>query len=350
MSWWQKYGTADMPVRQSDLNDIASQTGCPKRFFYKREELLAGDTKDRKPHWRMALGTAVHAVIERGLVNAWDVLVRAFGPGNEFTDKPPSWAPESLRLKVAQALREEMTKAAGLDENGQPREVDWYDENPVVEMAAGVAMVLGALRTTVERADSIIACEAPFIAELDGFSLIGTIDLVYRRRGDLAVCLDDWKSGERKMHPILIDHGYQGAIYHYAVEHGVLFPGVEGREMRLGVAPAELHIVHLRDFVPYVKKPRTPGKSVGDLRGPGWYASKRTSEDVNRLRVSLKTVVGTVRMNRRLESLGEQCARCPYKGQCLNAGRDLSKDEQRLIEDALAGIDLDGIDGNAEAA
>lgn len=349
MSWWQKYGAAEYPVRQSHLNAIAAETGCPKRFFYEQEELLSGDTRERKPHWRMALGTAVHAVIERGLVNAWDVLVRTWGPGSEFADRGPTWAPATLRAKVVEALREEMDKAAGVDADGQPRPIDWYDDDPETEMAAGVAMVLGALRTTVERADSIVACEAPFLAQLDSFTLAGTIDLIYRRRGDRAVCLDDWKSGERKMDPILVNHGYQGAIYHYAVEHGVLFPG-DPREMRLGVAPAEMHIVHLRDFVPYVKKPRTPGKNVGDLRGPGWYASTRTSEDVNRLRVSLRTVTKVVRMNCRLEKLGNQCGRCPYREQCLNAGRDLSKTEAREIEHLLTGIDLDGTGGDAEAA
>lgn len=336
MAWNHKlFGTESMPIRQSALNDLASQNGCARRFQLDRiAEAETGARRD-STHWRMCLGTAVHAVIERGLTRTWPVLVQAFGPGAPRPEGArEGWAPESLRARIDTVLREELALAA----KGEP--VTWYDEDPEAEIAAGVAMAIGALRTAVERADSIVACEAPFRAVLDGYHLEGTIDLVYRPREDpSSIALADWKTGERKLPQVVLDHGYQLAIYAHALEHGVLWPGTE-RETRLGQWPAQLHIVHLRDFVPYVKKPRTPGKQVGDLRGPGWSPSQRTQADVARLRVSLRTIVGTVRMGRFIEQLGEQCSRCAHRGPCLNDGHGPSAAERKAIAAALDGIDI----------
>lgn len=350
MTWWRKFGTAEMPVRQSALNDIASQNGCGKRFFYDHDALVE-KPKRETAGWKPVLGTAVHAVIERALTKTWPKMVALFGP-----DAPPrpdgvaeSWAPKALRDRVDEILREELTRAAEGVTGIKGARVEWYDEDPETEIAAGVAMVIGALRTTVERAEEVLACEAPFRAQLDEYHLEGTMDLVYRPRGAEpgTVAIADWKTGARKLHQVLLDHGYQGAIYSHALEHGVLWPGVEGREKRFATWPAAIDIVHLRDFVPYVKK--TKDKKPGDLRGPGWCRSQRSAGDVARLRVSLATVVGTVRMGRRLERLGEQCARCPYRGPCLGSeGYGPSKDEQRAIAAATRGIEFDdGLDGEA---
>ncbi len=351
MPWaFQKFGTEADPIRQSAINAIASQNGCARRYRFDRDAQADGTAQPPAAHWRTCLGTAVHAVIERALTRTWSQIEAIYGPAASVprpADAPPGWAPRSLRDRIDEVLREELTRAAGVDAAGQPRPVEWYDEHPETEIAAGVAMVIGALRTTAERASSIIACEAPYRAQLDEWWLDGTIDLVYRRRVDDALAFADWKTGERKLPQVVIDFGYQPSQYAYALEHGVLFPGTE-RELRLGTAPAELHIVHLRDFVPYVKKPRTAGKNVGDLRGPGWYASQRTSSDVARLRVSLRTIVGTVRMGRFVEQLGEQCGRCPHRGPCLTDGH-VSKGDQRRIAAALEGVDV-GDGGLGEVA
>lgn len=344
MSWWRSFGTADFPVRQSHLNDIASQNGCAKRFFYEHDEATTAAPRERA-HWRPSLGTAVHRVLERALTRTWSQLVDIYGPASSMrpADAPPTWAPRALHQRIDEVLREELTAAA------EGKQIDWYGEDPESELAAGVSMALFGLRTAVERAEEIVACEAPFRAELDAFHLEGTLDLVYRPRGakEGTIALADWKTGERKLHQVLLDHGYQGAIYAHALEHGVLWPGTE-REQRLGAWPTEIHIVHLRDGVPYVKKPRTPGKKVGDLRGPGWCPSQRAASDVARLRVSLREVVGMVRMGRRLERLGEQCARCPFRGPCLGAGHELARDEQREIAAAVRGMEID--DGLDEVA
>jgi hypothetical protein len=88
--------------------------------------------------------------------------------------------------------------------------------------------------------------------------------------------------------------------------------------------------------VPYVRGPKT-----GNFRGPGWYAAKRAADDIDRLRVSLRTIVGTVRMGRKLEQIGEQCARCPFRGPCFGEGGGPSAEEAKQIELALEGIEFD---------
>lgn len=342
MSAWdhRAFGTHADPIRQSALNAIASQNGCGARYRFERQAEAAGSPAPTRAHWRPVLGTAVHAVIERGITRTWAQLESIFGPGAERpADALPGWAPRALRDRADEVLREELRKATGVDASNAPLPLEWYDADPSVEIAAGVAMIVGAFRTIVERASEVIACEAPFHAELDGYALEGTIDILYRSREDGSLCLADWKTGERKLPQVLLDHGYQPAIYAHALEHGVLFPGVEGRELRLATPPASIHVVHLRDFVPYVKKPRTAGKNVGDMRGPGWYASHRTPTDVERLRVSIRTVVGTVRMGRFLEHLGEQCSRCPFRGPCLGATVP-DPAQQRALQGALAGVDV----------
>lgn len=345
MTWnHREFGTASDPIRQSALNSIASQNGCAKRYQFDRiAEAAVGAAPVRRAHWRAALGTAVHAVIERALTRTWPQMCTLFGPA-ATVERPleasEGWAPAALRHRVDEVLREELSKAAGVDPaTGAQLTLEWYDEDPETEIGAGAAMAIGGIRTAVERAEEIVACEAPFIATLDGYALEGTYDLVYRRRGDRALCLADWKTGERKLHPILLDHGYQVAVYAHALEHGVSWPEDDARRVSFGEAPAEIHVVHLRDFVPYVKKPRTPGKKVGDLRGPGWYASRRAPGDVERLRVSLRTVVGTVRMGRFVEQLGEQCSRCPHRAPCLGATVP-NADEQRALAAALGGVDV----------
>lgn len=335
------FGTEADPVRQSALNAISSQMGCAKRYAYERHAEAAGGRTPDRAHWKPTLGTAVHAVIERGLTRTWPQLVGMFGPDAPRPEgAPPGWAPRALVERVDEVLREELEKARG------GLELYWHDADPGDEMRAAVAMVVGALRTTVERAESIVGVEVPWTAQIDAYHLAGTMDLIYRRRGDGAACIADWKTGERRLHPVLLDHGYQVGTYAYALEHGVLWPGTE-RATTLGAPPAEIHIAHLRDFVPYVKRTKTA--KPGDLRGPGWYASRRTPSDVARLRVSLKTVVGTVRMGRFLEQLGEQCARCSFRTDCLTAGHELDRAEGRALERALEGIDTSN-DGLGEEA
>lgn len=337
---YRAWGTLADPIRQSALNDIASQNGCGRRYFLARDAEARGEVKPRTTaHWHMTLGTAVHAVIERALTRQWATLVELMHP---TLGRGERTSPNLVR-SIERAYDEELHAATKCPITGEHLPIEWRDENPADEKADAVAMIIGALRTTVERASQILGCEVPFRVELDGYVLEGTIDLLYEPRGGEPghVAIADWKSGERKMDQIILDHGYQPAIYSEAVHAGVLWPNEPDRAVTLNTWPAGMHIVHLRDFVPYKRAPRSAGKKVGDERGPGWYPSHRTEQSIARLRVSIRNVVGMVRMGRFLEQLGEQCRRCPYSGPCLTDGAGPSKSELRAVERALEGINFD---------
>lgn len=380
MAWdYRRFGTAADPIRQSALGAFASQDGCGRRYRYERDAEVAGIERERQTaHWRPTIGTAVHAVIERALCR--EPMVSAVLEGR---------LPSPQRVDVV--LGEELERAA----EGRP--IDWADASEHLERVTGRWMVLGALRTVSERAQRIVAVEAPFLVELDGYTMSGTIDLAYEPRGveaGSAIAMADWKTGERKPHQVVLDHGYQTSIYSHALARGVLWPGTE-RETRLGLHPEAIHIVHLRSYANHertravlsaVRESSDTSKELavrvarlgwpvsthaiaGALRALAedglvtkkrvgkdtiwsatetdrepaadaiWLESRRRPDDVARLRVSLKTIVGTVRMGRFGEQLGEQCGRCPFRRECLGDGH-VSTATTAQLERALAGLDV----------
>ena len=380
---YRRFGSSKDPIRQSALNAFASQDGCGRRYRYERDAEAAGTERERlTAHWRPTIGTAVHGVIERALAA-----------------EPMSSAVLSGRLpspqRIDAVLLEEMKKAA----EGRP--IDWIDASPDLEIVTARWMVLGALRSVAERAQRIIAVEAPFVVELDGYTLSGTIDLAYEPRGvehGSAIAMADWKTGERRPHQVVLDHGYQTGIYSHALSSGVLWPGEPARELRVGLHPSQVHIVHLRAYANHervravlaaVRESSDTSKEMavrvarrgwpvsshaigGALRALAedglvtkkrqgkdtiwsatetdrepnadaiWLESKRRADDVARLKVSLKTIVGTVRMGRFVEQLGEQCGRCPFRAQCLGDGH-VSANTSAELERVLAGVDLSGV-------
>lgn len=376
---YRRFGTSADPIRQSALGAFASQDGCGRRYRYERDAQAAGIERDRATvHWRSTMGTAVHRVIERALCR--EPMVSAVLEG-----RLPS--PQ----RVDEVLAEELVRAA----EGRP--IDWGDASEHLERVTGRWMAMGAMRTVAERAQRIVAVEAPFVVELDGYSMSGTIDLAYEPRGvapGSAIAMADWKTGERRPHQVVLDHGYQTGIYSHALAHGALWLGTE-REMRIGLHPEAIHIVHLRSYATHervravlaaVRESADTSKEIavrvarrgwpvsthaiaGALRALAedglvtkkrvgkdtiwsatdtdrepaadaiWLESRRRPDDVARLRVSLRTIVGTVRMGRFVEQLGEQCGRCPFRQQCLGDGH-VSTETSAELESALRGLDV----------
>ncbi len=374
----QLYGTPTDPIRQSDLNDIASNYGCSKRFELRKEAEASGeDLEWESTGADRCIGTAIHETI------------RIYLTDEEARGRVLAGELPSLRA-VDEVIRREFDKAT----EGLP--VNWKKRKPETEYSAAVVMTRGVLRDVGARAREIVLCEAPFVAEVaageKSYVLTGTVDLVYRsKEGALVLC--DWKSGT-DLPQIVLDHGYQFGIYSYALAHGVFFPGTE-RELRIGQWPAELFCVQLRDFVPYqkatarvierdeeavffgvpkgsrveiarvggrkppkLKKDGTPAKKrerkhatielENDQRGPAWYRSMRTPEDVARLTHSLRKIVSGVRLGVLYETIGSNCNRCAFKTRCLSDGyaldaaasgnRELSKLADELGHTGLEGF------------
>jgi hypothetical protein len=123
-----------------------------------------------------------------------------------------------------------------------------------------------------------------------------------------------------------------------------------------GEYPAEVWHVHAADFVPYKKagkkavkrredlawygyeSPQTPHVyAAGEHRGPGWLPVQVTEYDLPRLAHRLRAVIGSIRMGRFIDQVGERCARCPYSRDCLTSGYSprANSDDARAIERAL---------------
>lgn len=371
MTWdHRKYGTALDPVRQSDLSDLAGKYGCPAKFARRKR---AAEQVRKSVPWRMAFGTAVHGAMEMAL-----------------DETMPDGA--QLGAVYDHALRNV--------DGGLP--VDWYDQDPAPVRDQGITMIRGALADLERRGVKPVESEAQFTASLAGYAKTGTIDLIYRRPiADVGIGFLDWKTGQMKPSQIDLDYGYQLGMYAHAVEFGDFDPFEESDgNPSYGEAPEEIAIVHLRDYLPYAKRTTItidrpeeltwcremassqfnpfPLLRIGDRveiepldqpppklkkdgtpyarpkrkgqpprctlrsgqRGPGWYFAKpRTRASLDRLSVSLSTIVGTVRLGRFYESIGEGCARCPFKDACLNDAPAPDREEQRKMNELLRGVE-----------
>jgi len=149
---------------------------------------------------------------------------------------------------------------------------------------------------------------------------------------------------------------------HYT-ETGEVLPHVT----TLDEFPSDIRYVHLADYPPYSRKGkkstsrpeelqyyglddyRDVSYDKGDRRGPAWYQVRRTETDLPRLELLLKNVIGTIRMGRFFESVGEKCQRCPHKQVCLNSGYELRGTEKARLERALNSLEIDD-DGLGDVA
>jgi len=376
----RKYGTREDPIRQSDLNQLASSYGCPKSFRFRKEEEAQGVEVERDvARGSTCIGNATHEAFRLYL---GDDQASARILAGEI----PSEA--ALRHVIDEQLER---AAAGLP-------VDWGTDDPEKKRAEAVTMVRGALSEISRRACEIVLVEEPFLAPIDvgdkRYWLKGTIDLAYRPRHDpQELVLLDWKSGQQRLSQIVLDHGYQFGIYAHALEHGEL--GESG--YTLGQFPSEIWLGHLRDFIPYEKvtdktvsrpeeaeffgvemgtkisvpppgghpppkrkkdgtpykerKRKHPVTKIQDAsrRGPGFYRANRSPIDVARLKHSVRKIVSMVRMGAMVEFIGEHCDRCPFKTTCLTDGFELQGQDAKHLSDALKGVDFDGIDDDAAA-
>ncbi len=381
MTWnYKAYGTAGQPVHKSDLAGITGDYGCDRAFKYKKDAEAAsadGGPDDIEPYvtGKAAAGNAAHETIARALNNA-EARAHLLAGGKT--------SPES----VAKVFAEEMRREVG------SRELRWYRDDDAKIYAERVAMIVGLLNHLHNHVAEVVLVEAGFIVRCEGYWLSGHIDLLYRPKSDPgALAIADWKTGATKPSAIELDHGWEAGIYSQAVHSGHFdaglgldAPGMTSRDRRealdrrliaialehgdgtgltpsFGQFPAAIHHVHLHDYVPYskagtkeVKRPEDAafyskpiGEKVkyaaGELRGPAWLPVRRSAQDIPRLGYQLRQVVGTVRMGRFPERVGEKCGRCAFQGPCLSAGYDLRGDDKRAARGLLNVLDDSFDDG-----
>ncbi|MEM1417181.1 MAG: PD-(D/E)XK nuclease family protein [Myxococcota bacterium] len=341
------YGTLADPVHQSDIGQLLGSWGCAWKFAaFKRYEAEHGRRYEgdaaRGP---TLLGTAIHAVVARVLRAASHKVVLG-------------WLPEDRAL--GRALDEEMETAAG----GRP--IRWPDGKRVLdELRRGVAMVLGALRLIATRCDGVGLVEAPFRVYVGDIVVEGTHDFVGTRRPEYGggFLLWDWKSGVQRPRPATLHRGHQLALYSFALAEGVAYPDTAPTPQEMPAHfeplpvyfwPAEIGIVHLRDFTPYEKSPRAKKvksrdeaafygvevgervrPKVGDPRGPGLYLSQRRPEDVADMKASLAGAVAMVRSGLVPKSIGDACSTCPFEMECSSEGHGPTDAERVHLEAVL---------------
>lgn len=390
MPWnYRRFGTAVRPIHKSDLVEITGDFGCPRRFKFTQDALADNVTRDRSDvvGAKTVLGSAVHETLSRALTNEL-VFAQLQRTGQVNEDR--------VRL----TLTHEIQQAS------DGRVVDWERSDPKELLEERVAMCMGALRSVRGRIGHIEMIEAGFVAQIDGMHFAGHVDLVYRPASDPdALALADWKTGMQKPDELELDHGWEAGIYSYALKHGTFLPreyvlvdpapdgngywgqyingdyrapgvrrstrwqaerdGLEAALERVAAGdqvpgarrfdqfPSQIHVVHLHDYVPYVKSGAKEVKrdedvehyavprgtkvkyAPGDLRGPAWLPVRRKENDIPRLAYRLRTVVGTVRMGRFLDLVGEKCKRCAFKHECLNGGYQLRGEELQEVERTL---------------
>jgi len=387
---YRRWATIDDPAHKSDLNQITGDWGCLKSFRYAKDARAAGAAREDadRVSGKLVAGTATHEALARALSND-DVRTRLLSG---------SWKVSATQIKTV--FHEELDRAVA------GREVVWYGskDNPDKVYADRVAMITGALNHLHEHVAEVVAIEPGFIAPLGEYWLSGHLDLIYRpRHNPSGIAFGDWKTGQTKPSAIELDHSWEAGVYSAAMltgiwiarEHVTQPAGTPNRYLverelleaelirvakvaeagetlpahaqRYDAHPDDIRYVHLADYPPYEKagkkdvkraeelefwKLSEPGEvkfTKGMLRGPGWYQVRRTEHDIPRLEHLLKNVVGTVRMGRFFESMGDKCARCPWRSDCLTAGYEVRGDERRLLELSMRGVAIND-DGLGESA
>lgn len=392
MGWtYKRFGTLAQPIHKSDLVEIThGDYGCPRRFRFAMDELADNGGVRAEPstivHAKTAAGSAVHETLARALTNE-RVLPEI------LAGKPPS------REAVHKTFEHEFYVAT----EGRDIDWGKEDAGELVdERVTMVHSALAELHRHVKRVVLVEAGFAVALDGIQLAGHVDLVYEPTAEPGTLG--LADWKTGSQKPDSIELDHGWEAGIYSLALARGTflrrdavtLAPhesgGWSGRchthdlvratkwqaerdaleaglgsiaagetvdgALSFGQFPSRLHMVHLGDYVPYAKAGKKTVKrredcehyglqagteyrfKAGERRGPAWLPIARKETDIPRLQHRLRTVVGTVRMGRFFDLVGERCNRCRFEHQCLNTGYAPVGDELRELEATLKGAGL----------
>lgn len=385
MPWnFREFGTIGDPIHKSHLNDLTGEYGCLKRVRYDKDELSEGKSRESATECsgRMTAGTATHETVARAASNP-TVREQLLAGTHKVTAE-----------RCTTVYREEFARVVG------GRDVRWYEEDPEKLTEKRGAMIAGVLNDLHAHVKSVRFLEAGFIVRIGQYYCSGHVDLIYEpRRAPGTLALADWKTGAQRPSQMELDHSWESGIYSAAMKAGLWIarehvelpldaPDKYDRE-RLALEdeliraahvyegsgeilphvqildefPSDIRYVHLPDYVPYEKATKKhlerreeleffnmaeagDRKFVkGDRRGPAWYEVRRRETDIPRLESLLRNIIGTVRMGRFFESVGEKCTRCPHREACLNGGYGIVGAEKKALDRMLdeVGVEDDGL-------
>ncbi len=399
MAWnFKKYGTATDPVHKSDLNAITGEYGCDRRFKFTKDARAAGEDLERTSG-KAAAGNAGHETLARALSTeelrerlcsgTYQVSRKQIDEVfREELDKETAtidvnWGKDSPDKIIAERVSMVLGTLNNLHKHAQ--RVLFVEPGFIVEidgfwLSGHVDIIFeprGAMEGTVALADWKTGAQKPHPIELDHgwesgiYSLAierglfidrAEIDTTQLTKGDgdgsdagkwAATCrgvtridVSQHQAKRRAIEAAMIEIAKKVAEAKERASYPVL-------ERTFGTFPASIWHVHLGDYVPYQKSGKKEVKrrediahfgvpagttitySAGELRGPAWLPVRRTEHDIPRLASMLRNVIGSARMGRFVERLGEKCERCAFKEECLNAGYEVRGDEKKQLERAL---------------
>jgi len=386
VTWnYRAYGSLGEPIHKSHLNTITSDYGCLRKFRYQQDERWAGTDRDTRNtvNVKAALGTAAHETLARALTErAWteptgwtrEDIAQVFAQelhreaGQRVIDwgseDPTKLIPErvqmilgtlaNLRQHVAEVLAIEagfIVELGGMWLSGHVDLIYRPRDNPD-------GLGLADWKTGGQRPDPIeldhsweagvyaAAMAHGFFVGREALQLSQNPDGWTARAGDVVATHPSRYIAERNaLEQLLIDMAQPD----HPLEH---------LRVRFDRYPTEIRYVHMGDYVPYVKRGHkrverhedlahwgltTPGTvtfAPDQLRGPAWLHVRQTQEDISRLIYRLKSIVGTIRMGRFIEMIGERCKHCPYSQPCLNAGYSVTGEERKQVHRLIKQLDL----------
>lgn len=395
---YQRYGKPDQLIHKSHLNVIAGEYGCPRRFKYDQDAAAAGererdpDSGDRFVSGATVAGSAAHEVICRALCNegiraqllagepvslervrsTFDAELILAASGRRI-----EWRKDELKQRAAcvamiygtLAALHKRVHSVVLVEPAFVTCVDGYWLGGHIDLIYRPRSDPG----TLALADWKTGVQRPHVIELDhsweaAIYSAAMFDGVFVRRDacELGRALDgQWRArccGHEvvSMSRFHAERDCLERVLSELAARALAVPEHIGPAcVRLGQFPSEIHTVHMRDYVPYeragkkeIKRPEdlrhyglTDAAQIsyaaGDARGPAWLPVRRGEHDLPRLGHRLRHVVGSVRMGRFIDIVGEHCTRCRYAGPCLNGGYAAVGDEQAQLTAALKSLDHD---------
>lgn len=343
MTWYQKFAAeaGELSIRKSDLVTFGL---CPRRFRLSKEEQLGRAAASEKKVFGAALaGTAVHATLERAL---------------PYVIKGGNLDPTQLRLAYHQEFATAM-KAEGIE---RAADISWpRDSNADAIHRAKSVELYFFLLAAPKRIKEVVAVESKFRGTIERrgtpIHTQGTVDIVFRDH-EGRLCLGDYKSGKRKPTQFCLTFGHEASLYAHALREGT-FVAKDGSETRYSQFPDALYVIFVQDFMPALKDSNrrvwmktecdywgvSPGSSVkvkkGMPRGPGWYESGCTAEQLPGFAEAVGQVVSCIRMGFFPPVLNSGCTMCRYKEPCVAEGFGLHGGEKKKLETMLAGIPED---------
>jgi hypothetical protein len=204
---------------------------------------------------------------------------------------------------------------------------------------------------------NLVFSEKSFMVKIGDYWCAGTIDCLVSN-GSSDVTVIDHKSGLVGLSQFEMKHGFQSLIYSAAVRYGCFFDRPDkidtghdyyrafvaakkaGGLIEIGLWP-RLLFGYYRDYCLAKKKSVRMAKHVatknwkshpvskdgkitikkGDQRGPVWYPSEVSIEDLPRLEHSIKCAVAKVKAGMFDETFSENCEKCYFVEKCMSLGR-----------------------------